>query len=155
DQQGDLLSPQGWLSLRAARDADVLREPESRDIRMRSLDGRELEVSATVAPLCAPNGQVMGAVMLLSDRTERNQWVREREEAQASELALRELNERLDTFVTMAAHELRSPVAVSRMVVQRARDMLGQAAAGERSTNSKQAQAIIRASQALTTTEVN
>jgi len=43
-----------------------------------------------VAPLRADRGQVIGAVMLLHDQTERNQLAREREEARASALAERE-----------------------------------------------------------------
>jgi PAS domain S-box-containing protein len=158
-QGSSLLSPQEWLAARAQQegssDEDVLRETESRDIHMCALDGREVEVSATIAPLHAPDGQLMGAVLLLSDRTERNQLAREREEARASELAVREVNQRLDTFVTIAAHDLRAPVAVSRVVVQRALQLLGQAAAGVRAGGGKQAQAVIRAAQALATTESN
>src|SRR5262249_15895948 len=54
-----------------------------------------------------------------------------------------------------AAHDLRSPVAVSRMIVQRAQQLLGQAAAGMRTSSSKQAKAVIRAAQALAATEGN
>ena len=89
-------------------------------MRLHTLDGRELEVSASVAPLHNPEGQVVGAVLLLSDRTERNQLVREREEARANELALREVNQQLDTFVAMAAHDLRQPVAAAKLVIDRA-----------------------------------
>ncbi|HZU75269.1 MAG TPA: ATP-binding protein, partial [Dehalococcoidia bacterium] len=41
---------------------------------------------------------------------ERERLLREREEARASELALRQANERLDTFISLASHELRTPL---------------------------------------------
>ena len=63
--------------------------------------------------------------MTASRDEQQHEW----EQARANELALREVNERLDTFVAMAAHDLRSPVGVSRMVVQRAQHLLRQAAA--------------------------
>jgi signal transduction histidine kinase len=145
-----LLSPQTWLALREARDIDALSVQEARDIRMRALDGRELEVSASIAPLHDAQGQVVGAVLLLSDRTERNQLAREREAARASELALREVNERLDTFVTMAVHDLRAPLGVSRMVIERAQVLLGRAAeAGATTVRARQARAVAQAVEAV------
>jgi signal transduction histidine kinase len=41
---------------------------------------------------------------------ERERLLREREEARASELAMRQANERLDTFISLASHELRTPL---------------------------------------------
>jgi signal transduction histidine kinase/integral membrane sensor domain MASE1 len=129
-QDGQMLSPNEWLAARAlAGSGDVLRTTEARDVRMRTLDGRELEVSASVAPLHNPVGQVVGAVLLLSDRTERNQLVREREEARASELALRELNQQLDTFVAVAAHDLNQPVTAGKLVISLAQRQIQRAVA--------------------------
>jgi PAS domain S-box-containing protein len=105
-----LLSPQQWLARRAERDADVLRQPEARDVHMRSLDGRELEVGANVAPLCDRDGQVVGAVLLLSDRTVLRRMESEREQAEARELAAQEVARQLDQFFAIASHDIRSPV---------------------------------------------
>lgn len=41
---------------------------------------------------------------------EREQLLREREEAKASELALRQANQRMDAFLGMASHELKTPL---------------------------------------------
>jgi signal transduction histidine kinase len=49
---------------------------------------------------------------------ERERLVRERAEAQASELAIREVNQRLDDFVGIAAHDLKSPVTSSNLHAQ-------------------------------------
>jgi PAS domain S-box-containing protein len=129
-RSGQLLTPQEWLAARAfVGGGEALSTTEARDVKMRTLDGRELEVSASVAPLRGPDGQVVGAVLLLSDRTERNQLVREREEARANELALREVNQRLDTFVAVAAHDLRQPVTVSKLEITYAQRQVQRAAA--------------------------
>lgn len=129
--EGHLLTPQAWLALREARDGDALRAPEARDLRLRTLDGREREVSASMAPLRQPDGQVGGGVLLLSDRTERNQLVREREEARARELAAQELAEQLDQFFAMASHDIRSPVTALSGAAQYARLRLQRLVAGQ------------------------
>jgi PAS domain S-box-containing protein len=116
DGQGHLLTPQEWLVTRALR-GDVLAETEAQDICMRALDGRELEVSASVAPLNR-EGQVVGAVLILGDRTERNRLAREREEARANELALQETTRSMDEFLAIASHELKSPLATMKMTLQ-------------------------------------
>ena len=120
-QYGQVLTPEEWLADGAlAVSGNVLSSTGARDIQLRTFDGRELEVSASVAQLHNPAGQVVGAVLLLSDRAERNQLVREREEARASELALREINQQLDTFVAVAAHDLRQPVTAAKLVIAQA-----------------------------------
>jgi signal transduction histidine kinase len=51
-----------------------------------------------------------GAARLAALVLERERLQRERAEARANELALREANRRMDEFLAVAAHELRSPV---------------------------------------------
>jgi PAS domain-containing protein len=80
------------------------------DIRLRAFDGRELEVSISGAPLRDRESHLVGAVCVLHDQTERNRLAREREAARADELALRETNEQMDTFVGIAGHEMKSPL---------------------------------------------
>lgn len=124
-----MLTPDEWLATRApVEQGDVLSMAEARDVRLHTLDGRELEVGASVAPLNSPTGEEVGAVLLLSDRTERNQLVREREEARANELAVREINQLLDTFVAVAAHDLRQPVAAAKLVIDRVERQVRKAA---------------------------
>jgi PAS domain S-box-containing protein len=118
-QDGQMLTPQEWLAARAlAGGGDVMSTAETRDVCLRTLDGRELEVSASVAPLHNPAGQIMGAVLLLNDRTERNQLVREREEARASELALAETKSQMDMFLGIASHELKTPLTSLKLSLQ-------------------------------------
>lgn len=53
-------------------------------------------------------------VCFVLDRSEQQALAREREEARAGELAVREVNRHLDEFFRTAAHDLRNPVAVAR-----------------------------------------
>ncbi len=153
DERGQRLAPEDWPLIRVltGRVAGV----DARDVRLRVLDDREVDIHTSAAPLRDGEGRLVGAVSILHDQTERRRLEREQEEARARELAVLEVNQRLDTFVTMAAHDLRSPVAVSRMVVQRAQQLLGQAAADTRSRSSKQPKMLANAALALTTTEAN
>jgi PAS domain S-box-containing protein len=153
-QESQLLNPSNRLAARALR-GDVLEEVESQDIRVRTLDGRELEVSASVAPLRDPAGEVVGAVLILSDRTERNRLAREREEAQARERALRVMNEWLDTFLAIAAHDLRSPVTVIKLETQMARRRLVQAADHAQSEDGQQLQLFTQMGQSLSKADRN
>jgi PAS domain S-box-containing protein len=155
-QDGQVLTPEEWLAMRAlGGGGDVLSTTEARDIRLRALDGRELEVSASVAPLRDREGRLMGAVLILSDRTERNQLVREREEARASELALREVNQRLDTFVAVAAHDLRQPVTVSMLGAALAQRQVQQAAANVRGATARRTVPFTQVEVALKATQLN
>jgi signal transduction histidine kinase/PAS domain-containing protein len=49
---------------------------------------------------------------------ERERMLREREEARAKELALLTVNQRMDEFLGMAAHDLKSPVASGKVTAQ-------------------------------------
>ncbi|HEY6409895.1 MAG TPA: ATP-binding protein, partial [Ktedonobacteraceae bacterium] len=55
------------------------------------------------------------------DITERERMQREREEARATELALRETNQRMDEFLGIVSHELRTPLTTIKGNVQLAR----------------------------------
>ncbi len=66
---------------------------------------------------------------------ERDNLLREREEAIASELASRQVQERMDEFLATATHDLRSPIASGKLAIQIARRrverQLAQLAGGE------------------------
>jgi len=80
---------------------------------VRAFDGRELEVNASATPLREPDGRIVGAVLVLHDLTERNRLERERAAARADELAAREVSERLEAFLAVAAHDLRTPLTAA------------------------------------------
>jgi PAS domain S-box-containing protein len=64
---------------------EVLGGSETMDIRSRTLDGREVELSVSAAPLRDREGHLTGAVGIFRDQTERKQLERERAE-QAEQL---------------------------------------------------------------------
>ncbi len=87
--------------------------PEEHDVRVRAFNERELELTCSAAPLRDREGHLVGAVTVLHDRTERNRLAREREAARADELAAREANRRMEQFLAVAAHDLRTPLTAT------------------------------------------
>jgi signal transduction histidine kinase len=154
DVQGRPLAAEDTPMLRALR-GEVLTGSSAVDGRMRTLDGREVETTTSAVPLRDQEGQIVGAVGILRDQTEHNQLAREREEARANELALREVNERLDTFFAIAAHDLRTPVAASQLAVQLAQRQVQRAAACIDLSTDQPAEAFAQVATALQTTGRN
>ncbi len=146
------ISPDEWLVTRALQ-GGIPGTTEMQDLRMRALDGRELEVGASVAPLRDSGGGVTGAVLILQDRAERNRLAREREEARAGELAMRDVNQRLDTFVDVAVHDLRHPVAVTKLGLDVAQQHVTRAAKRASGAIAQQILPFIEVSRALATAE--
>jgi PAS domain S-box-containing protein len=85
----------------------------SADVRARAFDGRDLEVNSSATPLRDPDGRIEGVVLVLRDMSERNRLAREREEARADELAAREASRRMEEFLAVAAHDLRTPLTAT------------------------------------------
>ena len=108
DTIGAPLSFKNSPSGRALR-GEVVTGPGA-DVRARAFDGRELELNVSAAPLRDGDGHVVGAVVVARNVTERKQLEREREAATASELAAREAGRRMEAFLAVAAHDLRSPL---------------------------------------------
>lgn len=111
DATGEPLPPEQFADVYALR-GEQIEEPNA-DIRVRSLDGRELELNVSAAPLRDRDGHIVGTVTVTRDITWRKGLEREREEARARELALQETTQRMDEFLATAAHDLRSPLAVA------------------------------------------
>ncbi len=75
--------------------------------------------------LAGATAQLVGLVV------ERERLMREREEARASALSLREANRQLDTFLGLASHELRIPLTSMKLSLQLMRRYLDQARANQ------------------------
>jgi PAS domain S-box-containing protein len=116
DATGAPLPIEEFPAMRALR-GEVLTGPGA-DIRIRALDGRELEANLSAAPLRDGAGRVVGAVSVIHDVTWRRRLERERERALAHELAQRELNRRKDEFLSVMSHELRTPLSSLQGYIQ-------------------------------------
>src|SRR5260370_28739465 len=115
------------------------------DIRMRVLDGREIEINASSAPLRDREGHLVGAVCAMHDMTERRRLEREREEARTNELATREVNRRMEQFLATAAHDTRTPLTATLGYVELAQRQVQRLAAtvrGERPDLARQVEAV-------------
>jgi PAS domain S-box-containing protein len=107
---------------------------DARDVRMRTLDGREVEVNTSAAPLYDAAGRLVGAVTILRNQTEERRLAREREaallreqEARLREEAALDVNQRMEQFLATASHDLRNPVTAAlgsvQMAQRRARNL--------------------------------
>lgn len=79
DEQDRPLAPDDWPLIRVLR--GQVAGADTREVRLRMLDGREVEVTTSAAPLRDREGRLVGAVTILHDQTERKRLAREREEA--------------------------------------------------------------------------
>jgi len=84
-------------------------------------DGTQVIVESRQVILKDELGQTTAILEINRDITERDRMQREREEARANELALREANRRMDEFLGIVSHELRTPLTTIKGNVQLAR----------------------------------
>jgi len=99
------------------------------------VSGQQERIAAVSAvPLRDPKSDTIeGAVMVTRDlpvlrqETRRKRLQRERDEARANELALDIVNRRMDTFIGIASHELKTPLTSIKGNVQLARHRLNYA----------------------------
>ncbi len=91
----------------------------------RLLGNVSLDYGATDPQLDAEKYAMAGAVAQLAAQIiERDRLARDRETAHVNALALSETTRRMDEFISVAAHELKTPVTNSQLAVTLARDTL-------------------------------
>lgn len=76
DEQGRPIAPENSVVMRALR-GETLTGPHSVEMTITSISGRIKNVSASASPLRDPSGQVVGAVALFRDVTERRKLERQ------------------------------------------------------------------------------
>jgi PAS domain S-box-containing protein len=84
-------------------------------------DGTQVIVESRQVLLRDESGQPTAILEINRDITEREHIQREREEARANALALRESNRRMDEFLGIVSHELRTPLTTIKGNVQLAK----------------------------------
>jgi PAS domain S-box-containing protein len=114
DEHGRPVAIEEWPIMRAlSGDVEARTRAQTRDVRMRALDGREVEVTFSTTPLRDREGHFVGAVSVIHDQTESRRLERERAAAHADELAAREASRRMEQFLATAAHDLRTPLTTT------------------------------------------
>lgn len=83
DEEGRRLTPEDWPLIRVLR-GQVATGSEGRDIRLRTLNGREVDLHTSAAPLRDGEGRLIGAVTILHDLSERKRLEQERQAALAA-----------------------------------------------------------------------
>jgi signal transduction histidine kinase len=89
DEQGVPLPQEQWPVFRILN-GEMLKGKNAVDIISQALDGREVQLSITGAPVRDSNGQTVGAVAIMRDVTERRQLERRTHEALNALLAMAE-----------------------------------------------------------------
>ncbi len=87
----------------------------SADALLRARDGRETPIAASAAPIRAPDGTLLGAVLVFRDVTQARAAEHMRaallEREQAARRTAEAMSHSKDEFVAMLSHELRTPLA--------------------------------------------
>jgi len=127
-QSAEEIRGQGWLEAIHPEDREHLLHfwaqpaPESSlyeaEQRIRRADGVYHTFLVRAAPTHDTEGHVQEWVGFCTDITESSQMTRRTEEARANALALREANRRMDEFLGIASHELKTPLTGLRMGIQ-------------------------------------
>jgi PAS domain S-box-containing protein len=157
DGQGHPLAPEDTPHARALR-GEVLTGVDAMDLQVHTLDGREVEVLLSAGPLRDREGHIIGAVASAIEMTERNRLARAEQEARANERAAHEVIEHLDTFISMAGHDLRTPLTISTLQLRLAHTKFARAIASvhqgqEGYDNSAQAELLAQATASLEAAE--
>lgn len=87
---------------------ETLSGEQAMEARLHTVDGRDLEVTISGAPLVDVTGGVSGGIAVTRDVTEQRRHERK----------LQNTNRRLREFLAIAAHELKTPITASKGYVQ-------------------------------------
>lgn len=113
DEHEVLLPVEHWPVHRILR-GEILTSKSITDITISALDGREIQINVSGAPMYDEQGNIVGAVALYRDVTA----------PRKNELALLEANRRMDEFLSIASHELRTPLTTIKGNIQLAKRRL-------------------------------
>ncbi len=110
---GHPLAPKQWPQFRILR-GEVLTGNQAVDIQIRSFDGSTLILAISGAPIRDANGQISGAVLISRDVTERRLVEEERKQmlarVQAAQAESEAARARVDAFLGIAGHEMKTPL---------------------------------------------
>lgn len=101
DENGQPLPEEAWPFARVLR-GETLTSANAMDMRVRTADGRDLELSVSGSPVLGPDGSIVGAVCICRDVTERRKLERRTAEALQALLTMAE------TLVSTSASSAKS-----------------------------------------------
>lgn len=107
DEQGQPVAEDRSPFARILR-GETLSEQQAIDATLHTPDGREIEVSTSGAPLVDVTGKLIGGVAVTRDVTEQRR----------REGRLRDASRRMQEFLAVAAHELKTPITAGKGYVQ-------------------------------------
>jgi signal transduction histidine kinase len=107
--------PEEEWPLRRVLRGEVFQDQQAKDVVIQNFHGQDLYLSITGSPLRDEQGDIIGAVLVFRDVTDRlllekRVWQQEFLHAQAKEMAQVEINRHFDEFLSIASHELRTPL---------------------------------------------
>lgn len=117
DERGDALElrgedgqpmPNEQRPVQRMLNGEVMTGKNTVDILVHTLDGHEVQLNVSGTPMWNKRGQLVGGVMIFRDVTERRKH----------EMVLREANARMDEFMGIASHELKTPLTTIKGYVQ-------------------------------------
>lgn len=120
--QGQSLPLAQWATSRVLN-GEVHTGMTAVEFTLRNRHNREMRIHVSGAPLRDQQGNIVGAINICRDvtdrwRLERERILQERAEASARELALSEMAQQMDEFLGILAHELRAPLSNLRGFAQ-------------------------------------
>jgi PAS domain S-box-containing protein len=126
DTTGRLLAPDESVQARVLR-GEVLTGANAVDVLVRSLDGRELELSVSGAPMRDDAGRIAGAVLVVRDVTQRRRLERYSHEALDALVAMAEVLVSSDDSIAAEDMENTAPGthAVGHRICELTRSVLG------------------------------
>ncbi|HLX40470.1 MAG TPA: PAS domain-containing sensor histidine kinase [Ktedonobacteraceae bacterium] len=120
DENGQPLPQENLPVFRVLR-GETLEDGNAPDIMVRSLDGRELILNCYGVPRKNAYGEIIGAICILRDVTERR---KAEQHINNALISLREANKRMDEFLSMASHELKTPLTAINGYISLAKEHL-------------------------------
>ena len=113
DEHGRLLEDEEWPMARILN-GEVLKGSNASDVIVRTLDGREVELSVSGAPVRNHEGELIGALCVCRDVTERRQLEKRTQATLTALLAMAETLVLMSDNPTSKSDEL-SPDAMSKI----------------------------------------
>jgi PAS domain S-box-containing protein len=126
----DFMHPEDLADGRDKRGALMSGNRVGLDFRFRRKDGRDLWTQASGAPMLDQNGNVIGALGMLTDITQRREAETKLKEAYAK---LQKVDKERMQFINNAAHELGTPLTPIKLQIHLLKARLGPAAPAEQS----------------------